>query len=339
MNSFPRYLLILCLTLAVLSIALVAGGSVPFPAEVGPGFNERVVNLHLNEIREQRPQVILLGDSIVEENVDAAALSEQLGRKVYPMSFGGSASALWYLAIKNNILAAPEKPEALILVFRDTILTAPGYRVQGKFAAALDNLATPEDRLAVQLAYVNQMNPLEKFAEQYFPLYDFRFAVRGTVDMHIYPLPRALLGCGNRCVDTALLNVFNFRNTRQTESDEAVDAEENLLYTRAAMDFENRVGDSFLPEIIRLCRENGIQLILVRAKTLRFSSPAEEPRGLAEYLTALADYLRQNGVLYVDINADRRVRSEDFVDRFHVREEARERYTQMLAEGVLGVLP
>jgi hypothetical protein len=339
MTPFPRYLLLLGLTLAAITILLTAGGRVPFPAQAGPDFSGKVAQTHINGIAEQRPELILLGDSIVEENVDTPALSGLLGRKVYTMSFGGSASALWYLALKNNILAAPYPPAQLVIVFRDTILTAPGYRVQGKFSTALDNLATPEDTLAVQLAYLNRMNPLEKFAERYFPLYDFGLTVHAVADMHIYLLPRLLLRCGNRCVDTALLNVFNFRNAALPKSDSAVDAEENLLYARAALDFNRRVGDSFLPQIIRLCRENNIQLIFVRAKTFRFSSPSAEPPALREYLRALEDYLMQNGVLYVDINADPRVTREDYLDRFHVMPEARGRYTQMLADGLLTVLP
>jgi hypothetical protein len=339
MNNFRRYFILLCLTLLGISYALVARGRVTFPGRPGPDFDTRIQLTHTQNISKLQPDMVVLGDSIVDENVDPASLSAQLGLKVYPMSYGGSASALWYLALKNNILPATHHPKYLVILFRDSILTAPGYRVQGKFASSLDDLAAPEDMAILERAYTTSMNPLEDLAERYLPPYGYRLQFRAITDEHIYLLPRFLLRCGKRCVDGSLIQVFNFKNAAPNRSNSSADLEEYMLYAAGALDFNARVQDSFLPEIIRLCNENHIQLVLVRAKTARFASPAMEPSGLDQYMTDLEAYLANNGVLFADISHDPRIRLDDFVDNFHVYPASREKYTDVLGDALRSILP
>jgi len=339
MKNFPRYFRLLLMTLALLSVLAVTRGQVEFPGQVGPRFDADVSMTHVNEITARQPQVVLLGDSMVEENVDTPALSEKLGREVYTISYPGSASALWYLSIKNNIAISPNKPPVLVIMFRDTIPTAATYRTDGKFTRAIDTLAGKDEELLIQLAYTNYMNPLEKFARQYFPLYEFGFQIRDRVDFFVrYLLPHPLLHCGKRCVDSAVLNIFNFRNMIDPTADDPVAQAESILYTGRALDFYGQVNRSFLPEIIRLCKENDIQLILVRGKTISFAD-IPKPAGLDEYIRDLGEYLAQSGVLFVDLEADSRLGSEDYIDRFHIHPEARGIYTQMLADGLKTVWP
>lgn len=339
MSTFRRYFLLLILSLLVLSSALVVSRRVPFPGTPGPDFDARVQRMHTDAISDLRPDLVLLGDSIVGENVDDALLSEQIGLQTYPMSFGGSASALWYLALKNNILTASHHPKYLVILFRDSTLTAPGYRVQGKFSAALDELATPQDTLVIERAYLQTMNPLELFTEKYFPPYGYRFSFRARADANMYALPFAAMRCGKRCVDAAVLNVFNFQNAAPNRANASVDLEESLLYSPSALNFDSQVEQSFLPEILRLCKENNITPIFARAKTTRFPSPSAEPPGLRDYLGKLETYLSANGARFVDLSGDPRVTQEDFIDNFHVFPSARTRYTQMLADALRSVLP
>ena len=339
MKNFLRYFSLLLIAVVLLCFAAVRYGKIPFPGPIGPRFDADISMTQRDAITAQKPQIILLGDSMVEENVDTPALSEKLGQSVYTISYPGSASALWYLSIKNNIVLSPNKPPVLVIMFRDTVLTAPAYRADGKFTSAIDTLAGANEPLLTQLAYVNNMNPLEKFAKRFFPLYEFGLRVRDRVDFYVrFLLPRPLLRCGNRCVDGAVLNIFNFRNMIPPAANDPVAQSESVLYTDAALDFYGQLDRSFLPEIIRLCKENGIQLVLVRGKTITFSDiPA--PAGLSRYMRNLREYLAQSGVLFVDLEADSRLNVGDYIDRFHVHPEARGIYTQMLADGLKSVLP
>ena len=340
MYNFRRFILLLSLSLLVVSSFLVASGRVPFPGTPGPDFTPGVQTLHQEAISTLKPDLILLGDSIAEENVDMNMLSEQTGLKSYRMAFGGSASAMWYLAIKNNVVTASYHPKYLVILFRDSEMTAPGYRVQGKLFAALDEMGTPEDSIVIERSYLTTMNPLEKIAEIYFPPYGFRMSFRNMVDAHAYILPYLALRCGKRCVDAATLSVFNFRNNAAADQvGGSLDQEENLLYSPRALDFDSQVNASFLPDILRLCRENNIQLILVRAKSARFPSPAAEPRGLADYLSHFKTYVEANGAWFVDISGDTRVSLDEFIDSYHVKPVAQARYTQMFIDGLMSVLP
>ena len=95
----------------------MARGWVPFPAQAGPDFDAEIDMTQRDQIDAQKPQVILLGDSMVEENVDLPALSDALGRTIHRISYPGAASAMWYLSIRNNILLSEHRPQALVILF------------------------------------------------------------------------------------------------------------------------------------------------------------------------------------------------------------------------------
>lgn len=75
----------------------------------------------------------------------------------------------------------------------------------------------------------------------------------------------------------------------------------------------------------------------MRGKTISFAD-LPDPRGLDDYILDLQDYLTKNGASFADLQPDARLRTEDYIDRFHVQPEARETYTQMLAEALIPLL-
>jgi hypothetical protein len=331
----------LLLTLLVISVVIVQQGGVSFPNEPGPKFDNSISPIIPDALAAQKSDMILLGDSVVELNLNPPALEKALGLTIYPLHFNGSSSTLWYVAIKNVIVTSPSKPRYLVIVFRDTFLTTPAYRAQGGgYQDEIDSLATQEDSLVIQRTYVNQMNLLEKASESYFPLYVYRARIRNQIDYLIrYPLIRATMNCGKRCLDIALDTVLNGRNWDPILLNTHIAGVEDVLYTRHALDFKASVNESYLPDIIRLCKENDIRPIFVHAKTLRLYRNAYEPVLLAAYLRDLADYLRANGVSYLDIGQDPRIKPEDFADSLHIFPAAIDRYTQVLADALKTVLP
>lgn len=339
MKNFLRYFLLLLLTLALLSAWIVASGRADFPASAAPTFDAEIDMTHRDGIEARQPRIVLLGDSMAEENVDLAALSDALAQEVYRISYPGSSSAMWYLSIKNNIINAANRPKTLVILFRDSVLTTPQYRVGGKFNAMLDTLAGADEETLLQLAFLDSMNPLEKTARRFLPAYRLGYQVRDGVEfLSRIAFPRFLLHCNRRCADAAFLNVFNFRTIAPPAANDPVAQEEAVLYSDRALDFSAQVSGSFLSEIIRLCHENGIQLILIRGKTISFAD-LPEPRGLDAYIFDLQGYLTKNGVSFADLETDARLETGDFIDRFHVQPEARGTYTQMLAEALIPLLP
>ena len=96
-------------------------------------------------------------------------MAEGSGKRVSVISEDGAGSALQYLILKNNIANADSKPDTMIMLFRDTVLTSTAFRVHGNFLAMMDEFAGADDDLVLQLAIRDRMNPLEKLAEAYFP--------------------------------------------------------------------------------------------------------------------------------------------------------------------------
>jgi hypothetical protein len=339
MRNFPRYLSLFLVTIASLSVLIVKLGGADFPAQAGPTFDADIAMEIRRQIDAQEPQIILLGDSMVDLNVDALALAESLNHSIYPISHHGAGSVMYYLTIKNNIVVAAHKPQALIILFRDSVLTTPEYRAGPDFTEYIELRAGENEALLLQLAYLNHMNPLEKTAQRFFPLYQYDNQLPGQIENSIrYSFTRFLFRCNRNCVDSAFYKIFNFRTVIPPSSNDPVAQSESVLYTSHALDFSAQVGNSFLPEIIRLCRENGLPLILVRGKTISFAQ-LPKPYGLDNYILELKEYLTKNGVGFADLETDPRLGVGDFVDRFHVQPEARGKYTQMLAEALAPLLP
>jgi len=339
-KSFLRYIIALIVVLAALSFYIPARYDVRYPRNIGPLFDPFYKRISLRTIAVDQPQIVVLGDSVFMRGVDLDELSIGVGKTVYGIGVAGSASALWYVAIKNNIVPSPYKPQALMIVFRDTMLTTPGYRVNGSYFKQLDEYATPNDRLLIERAYVNLMNPLEKISERYLPLYGSRLSLRETLDYYIrYSGNKIIFGCDTRCTDQAMGTVYGAANMEQNILGDAIGTAESYLYTPEALDFNRQLNRSFLPEIVRMCNENGIQLILVRTKTMRYPDEASEPLALKTYMQNMSAYLEANGVILLDFGTDERIKTEYFFDPLHLNQQGRVVFTEMIVDSLKNILP
>jgi hypothetical protein len=269
--------------------------------------------------------------------VNERFIASELETKITLVSLPGTASTIWYLMIKNNIVVAEHKPKYLVVFFRDTMMTLPAYRVTGRYFEQIDEFASSEDTLLIERAYINQMSPLEKVFEGYFPLYGSRWTIRQSLDYYIrYPLGSVLLDCNQTCMDYGMEVVFDESNLDITFLSEAIGAADEYLYSEKALEFDGQVDSTFLPEIIRLCRENGIQLVLVRMPILRYYDPATRPIGLDDYIRDLSVYLKENNVPFLDFDK-KDMPPEFFTDTLHLNEQGKALFTEQLTESLLEI--
>jgi hypothetical protein len=184
------------------------------------------------------------------------------------------------------------------------------------------------------------MNPLEIAAERYFPLYGSRARITDTLEYRTRSLlPNLILPCKGDCVDRALTAVFfNIENINPNFSQGSLMTEEARLYTPEAMNFDRQIGRSFLPEIIRLAKENNIQLIFVDSRILTFPDEASEPRQLPVYKQALAAYLQKNGIPLLVYSFDPRIPPQDFADPLHMNPQGKSIFTRILGEDLLALI-
>lgn len=330
MRSLLRYLLLFSILIAVTWGKISRSYELEFPRAPGPRFDRQVRKLYINRLETEKPDMVMLGDSTLLDGVDPDRLSELTGIKVASFDVPGSASAFWYLVLKNNIVETETKPKYVLILFRDTILTAPGYRVHGSYFILLDEFARRNEPLLLERAYLNLMNPLERFAEGYFPLYAARVQIRQDIDALVRYSLTSWLGCDNECNDNGMYEVFTSANLEPGQLQNAIAAAEGYLYMNHQMDFYRQIDHSFLPEMIRLTKENNIQLILVRLKNR--TTGERETSATKRYMADLSKYLAQQNVLFLDFGRDPRLISAYYADSLHLTREGEALFTEMLAE-------
>jgi hypothetical protein len=338
MRLFFRTILSLGILLIITSLIIPMRYDVSYPKKLGPKFNNEIRTQYLGDIIEKKANLVLVGDSILALSVNQEQLGQLTGESTYNIAIPGSASAVWYLAMKNIIAKSPHKPEYVIIVFRDTILTAPGYRVNGKYFTLVDMLANTDDTLVIQKAFIQQMGPVEQWADRYLPLYGSRLRLRETVDYYIRYSLTNLTGCNPQCNDNANTTVFQDLNLDSNLLVEAIATAESYLYTPEQMDFATQLDKSFLPDIVSLAKENNIQLILVRTKHLDDPTEASESAALKDYIKALKTYAANNGVIVLDFAHDERLTSDLYIDTHHLSPAGSTVFTKMLAEALAPIL-
>lgn len=305
----------------------------PYPDVPGPIFDKYIRNSYMIEIQTQEPDLVLLGDSTLSLGIDKKNLSALTGKKVYMISNPGTASAVWYLIIKSNLADSPYKPPYLIIFFRDTMLTTPEFNVTGKYQTLVDEFAPSDDRLLLQLAYINQMKPVEQIMERYLPIYHLRLIIRAGIERRIrYVFVGKLTGLDLTTIDEAMNSVFEFQDLYLDQN--LTDNTQAGLYTPEHLNFENQVNQSFLPEIIRLSKENDTQLIFVHLRTSLNFSPQTEPNGLAAYISALEMYLHENNAYFLDFAHDERLKPKYFRDGVHLNPQGQKLFTVLLADAL-----
>jgi len=339
MRDFKQYLISLIVLTGLVSGYVFYRYADGYPFPIGAQFDPDVRDKYRHILNEEDPQILVLGDSMVETNVDKHSLAEGSGKRVSLIFEGGAGSAMLYLILKNNIAHADSKPDTMIVLFRDTVLTSTAFRVHGNFLAMIDEFAGADDELVLERAIRDRMNPLEKLAEAYFPPYWARSNLQTILFSRMLYLPtRTLYSCNLECSDQAMNKVFGNQNFDPDQFNRAINLAENFLYTHENLDFEHQINRSFLPEIIRMCKENNIKLILLRTKTLRFSREVPEPSALNEYMDDLNSYARRHEVPLIDFSHSDRLPPSLFTDINHLNLDGKKVFTEMLVEAIRPIL-
>ena len=284
----------------------------------------------------RRPQTVLLGNSMVGEGVDEQLFAALVPGQAYKLGLNGAASAAWYLIVKNVICAAEHPPRRVVLFFRDTFLTYPDYRVDGKYWTKVERYAGPDEELLDRLAYLDGMPWLSYQAARWLPLYGEREKLRDEiVGTAKFGLPQHLMGRDSTAVEQAIARTFADSNLNQ-ELLTAVQLEaEDLDPVQDHFDFATRCEKSFLPAIVDLLAAHEIELVMVRLKRRGNLQPAaagnDESVALAAYTRDLAAYLSERGVAWLDYTQEPSLTAEHFGEGDHLNEEGREVFTRLVA--------
>lgn len=338
MRFFLKYFLMLVAAAAVLTWYIPVRYELTYPQPVGPQFTNEIRAGHSEIIEKKHVDVVLAGDSTLASSVDEKIFSAAIGQPAHIVYVPGSSSAVWYLVLKNIVIeGTTDRPRYFIVFFRDTLLTLPDFHVGGGHIAEVDEFATSQEDFLLKTAYLNFMNPLEKWSEAYFPLYSARQRLYDSMDYYIRTgLPSLFLACKNECLQRVTSIVFyNVDKVDPAFSEGYLMLEEARRFAPKAMDFNGQLDRSFLPEMIRLARENNIQLIFVQSHTLTYASADAEPKGMRAYKQALYAYLKENNIPLLDFSYDPRLTPNYYADPLHMNTTGQAVFSELLAQAFL----
>jgi hypothetical protein len=334
--SFTKFGITLVFCTFLLSLAITYKEHMVYPMSTSPKVDAGIRKNFLNDINKFHPDIVLLGDSMLENGVDVTIASTITGKKIEKISIPGSASALWYLILKNNIVKASTKPDYLAIFFRDSLLTIPEYRVNGEYFFKIDEYASDTDMILIQKAFITPRSTIENMSLRYIPLFSERVKIQNWINTRFQSLlPGIFESCDSNCVENAKGTVFSFSRLKPDVYGKNVTAFESTLYTPDRMFFETQVSKSFLPDIIDLCKGANIKLVLVRMGTTRYSSKSEEPILLKYYLSSLENYVKVAGVVYIDTAYRYGITKDQYMDSVHLNPEGKKMFSEEFAKELL----
>lgn len=320
---------LIIVTVVVGGLTLLAGTPSRNVIERSPTINTRYPAV----MKQVKPQVVLLGNSMLGEGVDERLFMQQTGLRTLKLWSGGWSSAIWYLALKNVIVPASPRPQTVVLFFRDHYLTDPTFRVTGEYKKGVDELTGPDEPLLERLAYLNAMNPLTYQLNQNWSLFQKREYLKESLESNVKSWVGSVYGHSDvESVNQNIQRMFGVDNLLAEELGNAQLKSEEVK-NKDLYDFQKALPVSFLPAMVEIARENNIRLVLVRVKRRREVRGLQRPAGLDEYIRDLKQWCSSEQVPLIDFSEDARLTLDLYADGDHLnRGDGRTLFTQLLTE-------
>jgi hypothetical protein len=331
MRNLILYLSLILAALLVLNVILPQWLPIRYPRALGPVFSADVRMSYQTQIQKEKPEVILLGNSVINSGIDLQLFERIINRKTVKFSNPGTASAYWYLLMKSNIVTSNPPPGYLLIFFLDNLLTSPELGVTGAYQVMIDEVAGENEEVLLQKAYLNQINPVESYLDSHLPVFGERDTLKEKIDNRLkYSLPFAVENCDKTCLDAALDQTFTQLNMIQ---DNFAQTTVNVdPWSGRAWDFDTLVDKSFIPDMIQLANEKGIQLIFIREKNAKVMNLSDESADMRRYFQEMAAYLSKHGIYFFDFAHESALTLDMFRDGMHLGPAGQQIFTRLVAE-------
>lgn len=286
-----------------------------------------------DQIDAEQADLVVIGNSLIERGIDFAQLSTVSGLRAMRMSSGGSGSALWYLFLKNEILTAEHPPRYVAIVFRDNTFSVPNLSVEGKYAAIIDQYAGADEPVLDRLAYLNYLPPWQGFLEQNIAWFRYNPAVREwLVDSFRTPLVSGLFSVDGLAIDGVVNSAFSPEKLDTALATRVQQTRDPVAEQLSAnFDFYANLDATFLPPLIDLANEHGIQLILVHYRARHYVEYPDRSETNDAYIADLRACVEGQGVIFLDFAHDGRLTIEHFAEGDHLNGDGRILFTDLLA--------
>ncbi|MED5330596.1 MAG: hypothetical protein VX916_04830 [Planctomycetota bacterium] len=311
----------------------------------------------------EQPKIVLLGNSMLYDAVNIDLLQQLLDDaageegvepvKVLKHSRAGTYTAYWYLVLKNYVIRYGP-PRLVVIPFRDPLLTLPAFRTAGPYAEILAKVSDVNE--ATYDRILAQSTRGEVFGDRVISLFRTEvpsFRERDRLQENLFSnltstpadwfsgLPPYREAVSSvlpvRAFDEDLPTNEKGRLDVLALQDLAETPESQVLTTEDYFHLDRMVDHSFLPEMVRLCKDHGIQLAFLRMWRGPKDWSDGLPEGLLEsYSQDMNVWLADQGVTLLDPGDDPGISEEDFLSTDHLGFEGREYVTQRLAQWFAG---
>jgi hypothetical protein len=288
-----------------------------------------------------KPDILLIGNSYLAAAVNPDELSRLTGRRCLIMKYGGSATACWYLLVKNVLRPARHVPKIVLLYFRGYDLTLPAFHADGRFRRTLlEPLSTDDESLLKELAYRKNKGWVMSVLECCWPMVAQHERIKINIDQGLQLRALSLFQKADvRSVRQIFNRVFvDFKMNKELLGQKQMTEEMAKAGSRAMFDFTEQEPHSFLPHIIRLVREKGSRLILVRHRCRDHAMGISDDGIMKEYMLHLRPYLAKRNVIFFDFSQEKRIELKHFIRGDHF-DGSKSGFDSLLSSRVLPYLP
>jgi len=317
--------------LAVGAMAVLVLG-LPTLLKFGPTprrpFDEKPLRL----LKKEQPRVVLIGDSMLETRIDQSVLNRLSGERCSVFAQPGSSSALWFLMLKNIVAQQTPPPRTVIILFRSRQLTLPTHRAEGDYRKSMEPYMRGDEPLVEKLAGSSGRKPdgvLDAVVQALYPVDRRREQAQDKVQAwsldlvassreyeHIHNHAKVVFGPKHLRVGTAV-------DEQKEGGATSLDPDGH--------DFAAEVGKSFLPPMLEIAREKGIQLVFyeVKRRPKPDGSAGEESPTNGAYDVALRAYLEKAGARLFDETREADVIVDFYGSGDHVAPAKMPEYTEL----------
>jgi len=281
---------------------------------------------HIDTLKDANPVAVIMGDSMAGR-VDPVRLGELLDGKISTLVEPATGSGWWYLAFKNYIVPSGIHPKWVFVIFRDTNLTDPMFRLLEPYRGKVDWVAHDTEPELNDIVGQRLQGPWHRVHtaadETYQP-------TRTGTGLGPHPAPglaRVAVGhrTRQRLLDSlnAVFGLEHLRPISQADIDAADDRD---------ADFAANINASFLPKWVELAQAKQLRVCFI--KVLRRpvdGHPPPESAALQQYTKDLRAWLTARGMVFFDDRDNPAMAALEYADGDHLAGVSMTPYAELLA--------
>jgi len=311
-----------------LALFLVITVTVPLLLRLEEVYTAQYKDGMANDLRRENPEILLIGNSMLYTRIDVDELEKISGKRVSMLAKGGSASACWYLLMKNIVAPSGIQPEQVIIFFRSSILTSPAYRTGGHYGDYLKKLQEKEEPVINQILASRPKSPfgLSSIIQAIYKIDSQPRTIQSGI--HDLALDITKIDLTKKTRKEGMNTRFNVDNLRHDLTLEKSGSDPLGITSNKPKKFTPAQDSSFLPHIIDLADTLNTNLSFYQVKNTleRTNHPLQE--NYINYLRDLKNYMQSRNVLDLE-ESGKDIPNDWFAEGDHISKDHRIEYTRL----------